>query len=276
MPPVISVQLVSDSSVVRHLAPETQLDFGSCRCDGCRYDLVLPGTPAAVVGCISAGTDHWRLVNYGREDLVVTDLERPHDMITIRAGRLAVIPFELSRVSTAEHPLLTVFGPEPTSPPPPPTGCPALAEHRSQHLLDPTTTYFAVLVALCEPRLRPASSARSTTPPPLPTSAEIAHRLRQRGLSLSARAVDSHIDYLLDKLRLRPPTGAGAARRNWRKETLATAAIQRGLVTPEHLPASTPIRPLVGMTTEGGVGRRPAEVAQYQRDPHRSGRRHAA
>lgn len=252
MRPVVSVQLVGGSSTVRHLPPGARLNFGDCRCGECPYDLPLPGPPLATAGRISAGSDHWRLANHGRGDLVVSDLERPHDMVTVGAGRVdVVIPFELARVAAAGRPVLTVFGPEPAPPVPAPAGCPELVRRRPQHLLDPGATYFAVLVALCEPRLRPVGDAQAAALSPLPTSAEIAHRLRQRGLSVSARAVDSHIDYLLDKLRLRQPRGTDETRRNWRKETLATAAIRRGLVAAEHLPASTPMGAIVRAAHRG-------------------------
>lgn len=244
MRPVVSVQATgSPPSAVHQLSTGAQLRFGACRCGDCPYELRLPGTTPSVAGHVTADRDHWRLTNHGQVDLLVFDLERSHDMITVPTGRLAVVvPFELARIIGEGRPLLTVFGPEPGPPAPAPTDCPALPDHRPPTLLNPDATYFAVLVTLCEPRLRPVHGLRSAAPPPLPTSAEIAHRLRQRGFAVSARAVDSHIDYLIDKLRLRDPGTTGAARRTWRKETLVTTAIRRGLVAHEHLSPHSPHR----------------------------------
>lgn len=233
MRPVVSVQAAGDSAVVHHLPPGSRLEFGSCRCGRCPYHLALAGQPP-VSGLLAADRDHWRLSNHGPTDLLVADLERPYDSVTVVVGRRGLtVPFELARVSAAGRPVLTVFGPEPGAPAPPLAGCPALQARQTASLLNPGTTYFAVLVALCEPRLRPT---RASAPLPLPTSAELAARLRQRGLSVSARAVDSHIDYLIDKLRLRDRRTGHRPDRAWRKETLVTAAIRRGLVAQEHLP----------------------------------------
>jgi serine/threonine-protein kinase len=250
MRPVVSVHVAGNSSVVRHLAPGARLAFGNCRCGDCPYDLAVACPPAA--GRVTADRDHWRLTNQGRYDLVVTDLERPHDLVTVAVGRRDVpVPFELARVTATGRPVLTVFGPEPGPPVAALPGCPALPTGRPATVLDPGTTYFAVLVTLCEPRLRPLVS-RSAGLSPLPTSAEVARQLHQRGVSVTVRAVDSHIEYLIDKLRLRDRRVAGGAHRSWRKETLVTAAIRGGLVAEEHLPG--PRQPAGWVAAAGEAG----------------------
>jgi hypothetical protein len=94
-------------------------------------------------------------------------------------------------------------------------------------------------VSLCEPLLRAPSGAA------LPTSAEIARDLRRRGIPVTARAVDWHIEYLVDKLGLRPDR-PGRARRSWRKEALAAAALRLALVGTEHLGVGAARQPGAG------------------------------
>ncbi|CAM5531615.1 hypothetical protein SGLAM104S_08211 [Streptomyces glaucescens] len=64
--------------------------------------------------------------------------------------------------------------------------------------LDPTKRYFAVLAALCEPRLRGAPHA------PLPTVDQVVDRLRPGWPAASRASVQWNIDYLAVKLRLKP------------------------------------------------------------------------
>lgn len=222
------------AAAVRHLHPGESVLFAACGCGGCRYDLVVP-VPAGVaigVGRITAGTDHWRLDNPGPAPLVVEDLEQPPDLITAPAGRAGVVvPFELARVGTGQQPLVTVFGPEPADGAAPVRPCrSATGLAGPGRRLDPQAIYFAVLVTLCEPRLRQSADAS------LPTSAEIAQRLARRGITVSPRAVDWHIEYLADKLGLRPAGLEPRPRRGWRKEAVAAAALRRLLVRPEHVP----------------------------------------
>lgn len=235
MRPVVSVQAEGGpgrARRVRHLQPGQAVRFVACACRACESDLVIPvprRIPAA--GRVTAHPDHWRLDNPGPAPLTVSNLELSQDLITVPGGRAGVVvPFELAGVDAGQHRLVTVFGPEPAGQPvgirlcP---GCPGLGAERS---LDPEATYFAVLVALCEPRLRRAVDA------PLPTSAEIAQRLEQQGVVITPRAVDWHIEYLVDKLGVRPGSLRGRAKRSWRKEAVAAAALRGLLVGSEHLP----------------------------------------
>jgi len=261
MHPVVSVQRVGDASQapwVRHLRPGQSVRFLTCSCRGCEADLVVPAPrriPAA--GRVAAYPDHWRLDNPGQAPLTVENLEQSQDLITVPAGRDGVVvPFELARVNAGQVRLVTVFGPEPAGRPAGVPLCPGTGG-RIERALDPHSTYFAVLVALCEPRLRRSAEAG------LPTSAEIAQRLGHRGIAITPRAVDWHIEYLIDKLGLRPGCPAGRAKRSWRKEAVAAAALRGLLVGPEHIRGPADPAPRI----RGRAARRPAPgMAQFQGD----------
>ena len=245
MRPVVSIMRSAGRTAARHLSAGQRLRFGACGCGACRFGLVVPVGPAGpVIGTVSARRDHWRLDNLGRPALIVVDLEHPRSLITVPGGRVgAVVPFELAQIHDGEQPLVTVFGPEPAAGGGVAPLCPAVREYPPTGGLDPGATYFAVLVALCEPRLRRlARAAGPDNSTGLPTSPEIVRILAGRGIAITSRAVDAHIEYLVDKLGLRPagPTAAaGRARRGWRKEAVAAAALRRRLVRPEHVPIST-------------------------------------
>jgi hypothetical protein len=219
---------------VRHLSALQAITFGSCSCNGCGYDLLLAPTAAGhVAGRIIAHADHWRLDNLTATNrLFVENVEEPGELVTIpprRAG--VVVPFEIARVmagETRQITTVTVFGPEPVTGCPTMPSCPRVTESSSADRLDESTTYFDVLIALCEQRLCGEITAA------LPTSAAIAGAMRERGRSITPRAVDEQIEYLIGKLGLRPEN-TGPARRSWRKEVLANAALRRGLVRREHI-----------------------------------------
>jgi hypothetical protein len=105
--------------------------------------------------------------------------------------------------------------------------------------LDPTAKYFLVLVALCEPRLRDASSAV------VPTTRQVVDRLRPLAgcETLTERAVSFHIDYLArTKLRLR----------EGRRSELVSFALRFDLVRGEHLgllPPPVRSRPAAAQTS---------------------------
>ena len=97
--------------------------------------------------------------------------------------------------------------------------------------LDESAKYFLVLVALCEPRLRDASTVA------IPSVPEVVERLQPRPdcRDLSAAAVNSHIDYLARvKLRVKEPA-EDAGRLEWKREALVALALRFGLVGEEHL-----------------------------------------
>jgi hypothetical protein len=190
--------------------------FGPCRCGSCGLDLTLDDDAPGFVGEITATSGHWLLTNLcPSQALLVENLENPYEYLTVAPERsYAPVAFELSRVGLADRlgrPELTVFGPEPrhaTARPPP---CAAVRMPRAT--LNPRAVYYTVLHVLCEPRLRGGASA------PLPTSEEIAQVM---GSTMSARAVDAHIEYVTGKLGLKRGCG---------RDVLVATAIRRRLVS---------------------------------------------
>jgi hypothetical protein len=225
----IQYQAAQNSSAVYDLHVGQAAVFGTCGCARCGHDLIVaPIAPGQAAGRITAFSDHWRLDNLSRTNvLYVKDMERKGDQISVPPGRGAVmVSFELAQVFAGQaRPalLMTVFGPEPDTKWEPANPCPMVPSEPSEPL-DRGTIYFAVLVALCQNRLRGDADA------PLPTSSAIAATLTRQGRHTTARAVDANIEYLLGRLGLRRGNHH-LPRRSWRKEALATAAIQRGIVT---------------------------------------------
>ncbi|WAX78995.1 serine/threonine protein kinase [Streptomyces sp. KMM 9044] len=210
----------------------------------CPVDIALPD-PAVprLAGEILAVDVHWQLSNLsGASSLLVENPEGAGEFIRIPPRRLAApIPFEFSRVVLATRGGTVgfqVFAP-----------CHSHLETTGESVergtvttapfaLDSHATYFRVLVALCEPRLRDASTAG------VPSTASVVARLRPHPeyRQLSTSAVDFHIDYLAGtKLRLRPP-GPGAAGLSWKRETLVSTALRFGLVGEDHLSLLPPRR----------------------------------
>lgn len=215
---------------VHQLSAGQSIVVGACRCHACDFDLsvnVPTGDHLAVR--IDARDDHWRLDNLGDAELNVRDLEQPFQMIALIPGRAAlVIPFELAEVVIDRYRLMIIFGPEPSAGKPAWPRCPEIVSSSTIRAVDPAATYFDVLVALCRAKLTGSQKDQ------LPTSREVADDLCGQGIELSARAVDAHISYLIEKLRVAPRHARGT-RRSWRKEALVAAALQQGIVSPTHL-----------------------------------------
>ncbi|MET7298947.1 FHA domain-containing protein [Embleya sp. NPDC005575] len=189
-----------------------------------------------LAGEITAVNTFWTLSNLNRrQTYVVENPEGAGEHIKLAPGRLdAPIPFEFARIlvpAADELLALEVWAPRHDY-----LGSEPWAPHGATTVpafcLDRTKRYFAVLVALCEPRLRdtPAHTA-------LPTSEEIARRLRPGWSAAGRTAVQWNINYLAVKLRLRPPReGAEAGpRRNGTKESLVAVALRFDLVREEDL-----------------------------------------
>ncbi|NBE52096.1 serine/threonine protein kinase [Streptomyces boluensis] len=222
-------------------------------------------------GQIVAAEDYWRLSNFSRTSTyVVENLEGAGEHVKVAPGRVgAPVPFEFSRVllpGTDGEAAFKVFAPEhaylDAEAPFPQHGEPTM----SPFTLDPTSKYFLVLLALCEPRLRQPSSAA------VPGVGEVVERLR--GLAecagLTRSAVNYHIDYLSSvKLRLREdryacaapdavdalgaPAGAPVG---GKREELVAFALRFDLVREQHLPLLGPRRPPTAPTPrwEAGAG----------------------
>jgi hypothetical protein len=192
--------------------------FGTCACDTCPLDLVVGAGSPWLAGKVTAAKSHWLLCNLARQrSLLVENLENPFEYVTVAPRRRhAPVPFELARIGASDGqsgPMLTVFGPEPVMAGHIPRPCPAVPPFRPP--LDRDAAYFAVLEALCQPRLRGSPTE------PLPTSEEIVAGLRARQIRLTRRAVDAHIEYVGEKLGL----GRGV-----RRDILVAIAIRRGLI----------------------------------------------
>ncbi|MFJ9951685.1 serine/threonine protein kinase [Kitasatospora sp. NPDC091207] len=215
-----------------------------------------PGRPLAIpladqgvsrrAGEITAAEDYWRLSNFSTSaTYVVENLEGAGEHVKVAPGRLgAPVPFEFSRVllpALGEPAVFKVFAPQHAYL----EGEPATDEGEptvSPFALDPTSKYFLVLLALCEPRLRSPSAAA------VPGVTDVLARLRAlpscRGLTRSA--VNYHIDYLVaTKLRLRATPDEAvddAARGGGKREDLVALALRFDLVREEHLALLPPRR----------------------------------
>ncbi|MGW7362863.1 serine/threonine protein kinase [Streptomyces sp. NPDC054841] len=197
-------------------------------------------------GQITAAEDYWRLSNFSRTvTYVVENLEGAGEHVKVAPGRLgAPIPFEFSRVvlpARDTEASFKVFAPEHTyldGEPLPRMGEPTM----SPFTLDPTSKYFLVLLALCEPRLRRASSGA------VPGVGDVLERLRPLAAcqDLTRSAVNYHIDYLTSvKLRLRDGAEELEGTVGGKRDELVAFALRFDLVREEHLAllAPTPGRP---------------------------------
>ncbi|MDI3403927.1 serine/threonine protein kinase [Streptomyces cavernicola] len=245
----------TDRPRLLRLGPGDTADFGRGA-----PDVPVPVTlddPAVSrrAGQIVAAEDYWRLSNFSRTSTyVVQNLEGAGEHVKVAPGRVgAPVPFEFSRVllpGTDGEATFKVFAPEHAYLDGGPAGERAASVQRgepttSPFALDPTSKYFLVLLALCEPRLRRPSSAA------VPGVGEVVERLR--GLDgcagLTRSAVNYHIDYLTSvKLRLRDDGGSGVSGGSGRgstgsgsqltgkREELVAFALRFDLVREEHLP----------------------------------------
>ncbi|MGW1915360.1 hypothetical protein ACWCQS_32700 [Streptomyces sp. NPDC002076] len=165
---------------------------------------------------------------------VIENLEGGIELVKVRPRQLRVtIPFEMSRVlipSGENITELTVFG----SPPP------LMGEEQSARAPGPpmvnvetASKYFAVLVALCEPRLRGSSMAA------VPSVQEVVERLRGSSQFRDANrsSINYHINYLADQ---KLPVNRWAkymdeGRMHSKREALVAFALRFDIVTEEHL-----------------------------------------
>ncbi|MER6698811.1 MULTISPECIES: hypothetical protein [Streptomyces] len=188
-----------------------------------------------IAGEISAQRDFWLLTNRSAEQTyVVENPEGAGEHIKVTPGRVdAPVAFEFSRVVLpAAGDLLTfdvwaprqVFAGTETRELPGPVTAPAFT-------LDRTKRYFAVLAALCEPRLRGEPHA------PTPAVDQLVQRLRPAWPTVNRSSVYWNIDYLALKLRVRPgPEAAEPGRRaHGKKDTLASLALRFDLVREDDL-----------------------------------------
>lgn len=197
--------------------------FGFCRCGRCAVDIrvPLPGVSGEI------RTDDavcWLANTSAHVTLSLWDLEDPAQRLRLEPNRPPLpIPFELAEIAVAglEHrPFVTVFGPDPVAR----AALPAPCRPGRGIRLDRSSRYYAVLSVLCAARM-------TSTSVTLPTSPEVAHILNDRGIPITSRAVDHHVDYLVRLLRLDDLKGAhrGSA---WKREAVVDSALALGLLDP--------------------------------------------
>ncbi|MFJ2232712.1 FHA domain-containing protein [Streptomyces sp. NPDC087859] len=215
------------------IATGERLTFGRAG-EGDGLTITHQGVPR-IAGEISAQGTFWLLSNRSEhQTYVVENPEGAGEHIKVGPGRVdAPVPFEFSRiVLPAAGDLLTfdVWAPRHVFR--------SVARHglsgaltAPAFTLDRTKRYFAVLAALCEPRLRGEPHAS------LPAVEQLVERLRPVWPSVSRSAVYWNIDYLALKLRLRPgPDTAEPGRRvNGKKESLVSLALRFDLVCEDDL-----------------------------------------
>ncbi|MEU5886657.1 FHA domain-containing protein [Streptomyces sp. NPDC047461] len=215
------------------IATGERLTFGRAG-EGDGLTIAHEGVPR-IAGEISAQGTFWLLSNRSEhQTYVVENPEGAGEHIKVGPGRVdAPVPFEFSRiVLPAAGDLLTfdVWAPRHVFR--------SVARHglsgaltAPAFTLDRTKRYFAVLAALCEPRLRGEPHAS------LPAVEQLVERLRPVWPSVSRSAVYWNIDYLALKLRLRPgPDTAEPGRRvNGKKESLVSLALRFDLVCEDDL-----------------------------------------
>ncbi|WP_031477578.1 hypothetical protein [Streptomyces bicolor] len=215
------------------IATGERLSFGRAASDG-GLTISHDGVPR-VAGEITAHRSFWLLSNFSEDQTyVVENPEGAGEHLKIPPGRLeAPVPFEFARVVLpAAGDLLSfdVWAPRHAFRSADRRGLPGAATAPA-FALDRTSRYFAVLTALCEPRLRGEPHA------PLPAVEQLVDRLRPTWPTVSRSSVYWNIDYLALKLRLRPgpDTAEPGQRVNGKKESLVSLALRFDLVREDDL-----------------------------------------
>lgn len=225
------------------LGPGESVTFG--RGGGTRdAGIVVPGREVSrLAGEVRASDDFWLASNYsGQSTYVIRNPQGGGEFVKLPPLRLDMpVPFEFADVSlpaSGNDPAFRVLAPRHAYADPGLTPGPEDERTVTAFPLDPTARYFLILVALCEPRLREASSVV------IPTVPEIIGRLADAGHGNLTRAgVNFHIEYLArHKLRVKPSRDdidSGAADRggkaDWQREALVALALRFNLVRHEHL-----------------------------------------
>lgn len=211
-----------------NLKPGDELNFGISHRSGGLQSEAEPS-----VGALKVSTFHPLISNFTTSTTyAVENLEGGAELVKVRPRQLEmVIPFEMSRVlipSGADIIELTVYAPPPR----------LLGKELAMKIpspsahLDHTSKYFAVLVALCEPRLRGSSMAA------VPSVREVIERLNGSGQFRDANrsSINYHIDYLVQKLPVRQWSKyVDDGRMHSKREALVAFALRFDLVREEHL-----------------------------------------
>lgn len=207
-----------------------RLNFGLSDATG---EFQPDATPS--IGAFEVSDHHLFFSNFTTgTTFVIENLEGGTELVKARPRQLGmVIPFEMSRIlipSSASISELTVF-----TPPPRLLGSEQAATltESAMSKLDTMSKYFAVLVALCEPRLRDSSMAA------VPSVQEVVERLRgiEQFRDANRSSINYHIDYLTDQ---KLPVSQWAkyldeGRMHSKREALVAFSLRFDLVREEHL-----------------------------------------
>ncbi|MGW0759594.1 FHA domain-containing protein [Streptomyces sp. NPDC002814] len=215
------------------IATGERITFGRAESDG-GLTIAHEGVPR-VAGEIEALRNFWLLSNLSEDQTyVVENPEGAGEHIKVTPGRLdAPVPFEFSRVvlpAAGDLLAFDVWAPRHAFRSVARTGLSGVVTSPA-FTLDRTKRYFAVLAALCEPRLRGELHV------PLPAVEQLVERLRPTWPTVSRSSVYWNIDYLALKLRLRPgpDTAEPGQRVNGKKESLVSLALRFDLVREDDL-----------------------------------------
>ncbi|WP_183154219.1 FHA domain-containing protein [Streptomyces shenzhenensis] len=205
------------------LAPGERLAFGRSAPGN---DLAIPHEGVARrAGAITAQGTFWLLSNLSaHQTYVVAEPEGAGEHIKVGPGRLdAPVPFEFSRIvlpAAGDLLALEVWAPRHDQLR---GGAGTTGDTIAPvYSVDRTKRYFAVLAALCEPRLRGDPHA------PLPTVDQVVERLRPGWPAVSRTTVQWNIGYLGVKLRL-----------DGKKESLVSLALRFDVVREDDLTVLT-------------------------------------
>lgn len=215
------------------LAPGESVTFG--RDGGHDVDIAMAGRGVSrLAGAVRASDDFWLISNYTSHFTYV--IRNPHgggEFVKVAPRRLEMpVPFEFADVTLpvdGAEPAFRVLAPRHAYADPDPLPSTEGEQTVATFSLDQTAKYFLILVAMCEPRLRDASSVV------IPTVPEIIERLCQAGHPrLTRTSVNFHIEYLArHKLRVKPADGSGG-RADWQRAALVSLALRFNLVGHQH------------------------------------------
>lgn len=215
------------------LAEGKLASIGLCQCGLCSISVELPSSLQHVSVHVRAYDDYWRIANSGSYAAILENVDQLSEYMTVGpASSWRPVPYQETRVRDAASnemiAVVTTLAPTTARDAPPP--CPSAVAVTTFPSLSRNTVHFAVLTALCEPRLTQGPGA------PLLSSTAIAARITSEGRVITSRAIDSQIDYLLDKLGIAPEDiVAPGGGRGWKRELLATEAIRRRLVVKDDV-----------------------------------------
>lgn len=207
------------------LTSDESLTIGTCGCLACGNRLVLPTRVGlGFQARLTARSQAWTATNLSPDlDLWCIDLEDPTQQVRVGPQRAEMfVPFEFTGLEFRLHgiALATPVRVIANEPPTTTAGAPCLVMPHANRArrLRRGTVYMAVLEELV------AATKRCGTPP---SSDEISEGLNRRGIALSRKAVDRHIDYLGDRLL---PEGSDTLHRGWKRAALAVIAQRARLV----------------------------------------------